>query len=294
VDAIALHGVTKWFGSTLALDRLDLTVAAGEVHGFLGPNGAGKTTTLRALVGLLRVDGGDITVLDRDPWRDAVDLHARIAYVPGDVALWPSLSGGQVIDLLGRLHGGVDPQRRDELIAAFDLDPSRRCRTYSKGNRQKVALIAALAMRAELTILDEPTSGLDPLMEETFRRCVADLRAEGRTVLLSSHLLSEVEQLADRVTIIRGGRAVETGSLVDLRHLMRTVVSADLDRVPEGLGALAGVHDLIVSGGHVELRVDAEAVNDVLTVLTTAGIRSLASRPPSLEDVFRQHYGSAP
>src|SRR4029453_17030383 len=224
--AIDVSGLTKSFGRTRALDGLDLTVTTGEVHGFLGPNGAGKSTTLRVLLGLLRADGGSARLLGGDPWRDAVALHGRLAYVPGDVTLWPNLTGGEVIDLLGRLRGGLNAKRRAELLERFELDPTKKGRAYSKGNRQKVALIAALASDAELLILDEPTSGLDPLMEEVFRRCVQDEREHGRTVLLSSHILAEVEALCDRVSIIRDGKTVESGSLQDLRHLTRTTIEA--------------------------------------------------------------------
>ena len=240
MNAIEVSGLRKSFGKTVALDGLDLSVAAGEVHGFLGPNGAGKTTTIRVLLGLLRSDGGTVRLLGGDPWRDAVALHRRLAYVPGDVTLWPTLTGGEVIDLLGRLRGGLDAARRDELLTRFDLDPTKKARAYSKGNRQKVALVAALASDAELLILDEPTSGLDPLMEAVFRQCAEEERARGRTMLLSSHILSEVEALCDRVTIIRDGRAVETGTLAGLRHLTRTSIAAELAAVPHGLDRLAG------------------------------------------------------
>src|SRR3954466_2603459 len=227
VVSVSVAGLVKTFGHTRALDGLDLAVATGEVHGFLGPNGAGKSTTLRILLGLLRSDSGSVHVLGADPRRDATELHRRLAYVPGDVTLWPNLSGGEVIDLLGRLRGGLDEARRAELMERFELDPTKKGRAYSKGNRQKVALVAALASDAELLILDEPTSGLDPVMEEVFRACVADERARGRTVLLSSHILSEVEALCDRVTIIRAGRTVDRGSLADLRHLARITIEAE-------------------------------------------------------------------
>ena len=231
---ISIGGLVKTFGSSRALDGLDLVVEPGEVHGFLGPNGAGKTTTIRVLLGLLRADAGEVTLLGGDPWRDAVDLHRRLAYVPGDVNLWPKLTGGEVIDLFARLRGDVDEARRDELIHRFELDPTKRARTYSKGNRQKVALIAGLASSAELLILDEPTSGLDPLMEAVFQTCIQELRDDGRTVLLSSHILAEVEALCDRVSIIRAGRTVESGTLESLRQLTRTAVTAETDRPPAG------------------------------------------------------------
>jgi ABC-2 type transport system ATP-binding protein len=245
-SAISVSGLVKTFGKTRALDGLDLSVKSGEVQGFLGPNGAGKSTTLRVLLGLIRKDSGEARILGGDPWRDAVVLHHRLAYVPGDVTLWPGLTGREVIDLLGRMRGGVDPERRAELLERFELDPRKKSRTYSKGNRQKVALVAALASDAELLLLDEPTSGLDPLMEAAFRGCVEEERKSGRTVLLSSHILSEVEALCDRVTIIRDGKAVESGTLSDLRHLSRTSVSAELARTPVGLEELTGVHDLHV------------------------------------------------
>jgi ABC-2 type transport system ATP-binding protein len=289
--AISISGLVKTFGPTRALDGLDLEVRTGEVHGFLGPNGAGKTTTLRILLGLLRADTGHTELLGGDPWRDAVALHRRLAYVPGDVTLWPSLSGGEVIDLLGRLRGGLDPKRRVELLERFDLDPHKKARTYSKGNRQKVALVAALAADVELLLLDEPTAGLDPLMEAAFRELVADERHRGRTVLLSSHILAEVEALADRVSIIRGGRIVESGTLAELRHLTRTAVTAELAAPPDGLGGLPGVHDLEVDGTRVRLQVDTAHLDQVLRQLSAAGVRGLVSQPPTLEELFLRHYG---
>jgi ABC-2 type transport system ATP-binding protein len=289
-DAISVSGLVKNFGRTRALDGLDLTVRTGEVHGFLGPNGAGKSTTIRVLLGLLRADSGDLRLLGGDPWRDIATLHRRLAYVPGDVTLWPNLSGGEVIDLLGRLRGGQDPQRKAELLERFELDPRKKGRAYSKGNRQKVALIAALASDVELLILDEPTSGLDPLMEEVFQRCVQEERDSGRTVLLSSHILSEVEALCDRVSIIRKGRTVETGSLADLRHLTRTSISVELTTPPNGLASLPGVHDAKIDGKRVSLEVDTAKLDGVLTHLTAAGVRSLISRPPTLEELFLRHY----
>ncbi|MER5702178.1 ABC transporter ATP-binding protein [Micromonospora sp. NPDC002296] len=290
---IAVSGLVKTFGRTRALDGLDLTVRAGEVHGFLGPNGAGKSTAIRVLLGLLRADAGAARLLGGDPWRDAVALHRRLAYVPGDVTLWPNLTGGEVIDLLGRMRGGIDRARRDELLAAFELDPRKKGRAYSKGNRQKVGLVAALASDAELLILDEPTSGLDPLMEEVFQHWVDRARADGRTVLLSSHILGEVEALCDRVTIIRNGRAVETGTLAELRHLQRTAVDAELAGPPHGLAELAGVHDLRVDGDRVRFDVDTPALDAALRRLTEIGVRSLVSRPPTLEELFLRHYGAA-
>ncbi len=283
-------GVRKTFGSIVALDGVDLRVEAGEVHGFLGPNGAGKSTMLRILLGLLRADGGRVRLLDGDPWRDAVALHRRLAYVPSDVTWWPSLTGGEVIDLMGRLRGGLDPQRRDRLVERFDLDPRRRCRTYSTGNRQKVALIAALACDVELLILDEPTSGLDPLMEAVFQDEVRQRAGRGATVLLSSHLLAEVEAICDRVSIIRQGRIVETGTLPELRHLTRTSVQAEVDAVPAGLVGLAGVHDLEVSGQRLRASVDSDRLGAVLAVIAAAGVRTMTCQPPTLEELFLRHY----
>ncbi|MEU0664791.1 ABC transporter ATP-binding protein [Streptomyces lavendulocolor] len=289
-NAISVSGLHKSFGRTHALDGLDLTVATGEVHGFLGPNGAGKSTTIRVLLGLQRADSGTVRLLGRDPWHDAVALHRHVAYVPGDVTLWRNLSGGEVIDLYGRLRGGLDPARRAELVDRFELDPTKKGRTYSKGNRQKVALVAAFASDVDVLILDEPTSGLDPLMEEVFKRCVAEERERGRTVLLSSHVLSEVESLCDRVSIIRKGRTVETGSLAELRHLTRTSITAELAGPPDGLAHLPGVHALDVQGDRVRLQVESDRLDAVLTSLTRSGVRSLASTPPTLEELFLRHY----
>jgi len=290
--AIGVKGLVKAFGSTRALDGLQLEVAEGEVHGFLGPNGAGKTTTLRVLLGLVHADGGQATLLGGDPWHDAVALHRRLAYVPGDVALWPNLSGGEVIDLLGRMRGGLDQHRRASLIERFDLDPTRKGRSYSKGNRQKVALVAALASDVELLLLDEPTAGLDPLMEAAFRECITEEREGGRTVLLSSHILSEVEAVCERVTIIRAGRTVETGSLSEMRHLEHTTIEAECVTPPaDGLAQLEGVHDVVVDGSHVTCRVDPSSLDEVLRRLSQAGVRSLVSRPPTLEELFLRFYG---
>jgi ABC-2 type transport system ATP-binding protein len=290
-NAIEIRALRKSFGRTAALDGLDLTVRAGEVHAFLGPNGAGKTTTIRILLGLLRADAGQAVLLGGDPWRDAVALHRRLAYVPGDVTLWPGLTGGEIIDLLGRLRGGLDPARRQELIERFDLDPAKKARAYSKGNRQKVALIAALASDAELLLLDEPTSGLDPLMEAAFRDTVTEERRDGRTVLLSSHILAEAEALSDRVTIIRAGRAVETGTLAEMRHLTRDYVDAEL-AAPVDLTGLAGVHDLVTDGPRVRCEVDHTALDEVLGRLHQAGVRALTCRPPTLEELFLRHYSA--
>jgi ABC-2 type transport system ATP-binding protein len=288
---IRVSGLTKSFGRTKALDGLDLVVQAGEVHGFLGPNGAGKSTTIRVLLGLLRADAGEAELLGGDPWRDAVALHRRLAYVPGDVTLWPTLTGGEIIDLLGRLRGGLDTRRRAELIERFDLDPTKKGRAYSKGNRQKVALVAALAADVELLLLDEPTAGLDPLMEAVFRETVEEAKRAGRSVLLSSHILAGVEALCDRVSIIRNGRNVESGSLSELRHLTRTSITAETTRPVPQLAGMAGVHDLHSNGNQLRCEVDTAELDHFLRRLTEAGVRSLTSQPPTLEQLFLRHYG---
>ncbi|GAB89175.1 ABC transporter ATP-binding protein [Gordonia rhizosphera] len=290
MTAISISGLTKTFGHVKALDNLDLTVEEGEVHGFLGPNGSGKTTTIRILLGLLRADSGTISVLGSDPWRDAVALHGRLAYVPGDVNLWPGITGGEVIDLMGRLRGDSDRRRRDDLLERFDLDPRKKARTYSKGNRQKVALIAALASDAELLLLDEPTAGLDPLMEAEFQRCIAEVREQGRTVLLSSHILAQVEVLCDRVSIIRLGTTVESGTLAELRHLSRLAITAETHEQPVGIDRLPGVHDVVRHGNQIRFDVDAVDLDTVMRELAALGLRNLASSPPTLEDIFLRHY----
>ena len=290
-SAVSCQGLVKRFGSTVALDGLDLEVRTNEIHGFLGPNGSGKTVTIRVLLGLLRADGGRATLLGGDPWDDSVALHRRLAYVPGDTNLWPNLTGGEIIDLLGRLRGGLDPARRAELIDRFDLDPRKKARAYSKGNRQKVALVAALASSAELLVLDEPTAGLDPLMEAVFQDCLLHARAEGRTVLLSSHILAEVEKICDRVTIIRQGRTVQSGSLDELRVLTRTTVSVALDRDGVAIAELPGVHDVRVDAGRISFEVDQPQLGAVISALAELGVRSLESHPPTLEELFLRQYG---
>ncbi|MDX6277888.1 MAG: polyether ionophore transport system ATP-binding protein [Nocardioidaceae bacterium] len=290
-SVIDITGLVKRFGTTTALDGLDLHVTRGEVHGFLGPNGAGKSTTIRVLLGLLRADAGTVSLFGKDPWRDAAELHRRLAYVPGDVNLWPNLSGGEVIDLLGRLRGGLDEKRRASLIERFGLDPTKKSRTYSKGNRQKVALVAALAADVELLILDEPTAGLDPIMEAVFTDCIDEFKDEGHSVLLSSHILAEVERLCDRVSIIRSGRTAETGTLAELRHLTRTSVSAELAEKPTGLDDLAGVHSVVVEGQRANFEVDTVELGAALQALGRFGIRTLTSQPPTLEELFLRHYG---
>jgi ABC-2 type transport system ATP-binding protein len=290
-SVIGIAGLVKRFGSTVALDGLDLAVSRGEVHGFLGPNGAGKSTTIRILLGLLHADAGVVRLFDGDPWRDAAALHRRLAYVPGEVNLWPNLTGGEVIDLLGRLRGGLDDDRRRRLLADFELDPAKKGRSYSKGNRQKVALVAALASDVELLVLDEPTSGLDPLMEAVFQRYVEEFRDHGGTVLLSSHVLAEVERLCDRVSIIRAGRCVESGTLAELRHLTRTSVDAELSRPVTGLAELPGVHDLDLEGRRVHFQVDTDELDGAIAALSRCGIGTLTATPPTLEELFLRHYG---
>ncbi|MEU6077626.1 ABC transporter ATP-binding protein [Micromonospora sp. NPDC047074] len=291
MPVISIENLVKTFGSVRALDGLDLRVEAGEVHGFLGPNGAGKSTTIRVLLGLLRRDAGDVRVFDADPWRDAVALHRRLAYVPGDVNLWPNLSGGEAIDLFGELRGGLDRRRRDDLLERFDLDPTRKCRTYSKGNRQKVAIVAAFASNVELYVLDEPTSGLDPLMEAVFQDEVRQLKQDGATVLLSSHVLAEVEALCDRVSIIREGRTVESGTLTELRHLTRTAVTVETAQPATGLDALPGVHEVREVDGRIHLEVEPAHLDELLKLLVGFGVRALTSTPPTLEELFLRHYG---
>ncbi|MDP3950702.1 ABC transporter ATP-binding protein [Microbacterium sp.] len=295
MNTIDIQGLDKSFGSVKALDDLDLTVAPGEVRGFLGPNGAGKSTTIRVLLGLLRADAGTARLFGGDPWTTPVSLHRRLAYVPGDVALWPNLTGGEAIDYLSRLRGRTDGRRKQELLERFELDPTKKARTYSKGNRQKVALVAAFASDAELFILDEPTSGLDPLMEAVFTEHVRELKARGTSILLSSHILSEVEKVCDTVTIIRAGHAVESGTLSSLRRLTRSRVIAVVPSYDGSLAMLDGVHDLntedVEDGTRVSFDIDDAMAGEVLTALARLGIRSLISTPPSLEELFMRHYG---
>jgi ABC-2 type transport system ATP-binding protein len=288
--AVEIQSLTKRFGRTQALDGLDLQVAPGQVTGFLGPNGAGKSTTIRVLLGLLRADGGTVRLLGGDPWRDAVPLHRRIAYVPGDVTLWPNLTGMQAIDFLAGLRGRPNSRRRDELLDRFELDPHKKARTYSKGNRQKVAIVAAFSTDAELYVLDEPTSGLDPLMEQAFQQCVADVAQRGAAVLLSSHILAEVEKLCDSVTIVRAGRTVRSGSLEELRHLMRTTVAV---RTRADVHALPRTHDLAVEGDRARFSVDRDDLSAVMEQLSHLGIEDLTVSPASLEDMFLREYQGA-
>jgi ABC-2 type transport system ATP-binding protein len=290
VAPIEILGLTKNFGAVRALDGLDLTVCEGEVHGFLGPNGAGKSTTIRVLLGLAKADSGSVRLLGGDPWTDAVELHRQIAYVPGDVTLWPSLTGGETIDLLARMRGGIDEGRRAELIERFDLDPHKKARTYSKGNRQKVSLISAFSSRATLLLLDEPSSGLDPLMEHVFQQCVREARDRGTTVLLSSHILAETEALCKRVTIIRAGQTIESGSLESMRHLSRTSIKAEMIGDPGDLRRIKGVEDVSIDGNTLRAQVDSESLGEFIRALGDAGVRSLVSQPPTLEELFLRHY----
>ncbi|QSB05241.1 ABC transporter ATP-binding protein [Natronoglycomyces albus] len=289
---INISKLTKTFGSVTALSELDMSVQSGEIAAFLGPNGAGKSTAIRVLLGLLKADSGNIDLLGSDPWHDSVDLHRRLAYVPGDVTLWPNLTGGEAIDILCRLRGNVDSKRREELIERFRLDPRKKGRTYSKGNRQKVALISALAADVELYILDEPTSGLDPLMEAAFQEFIGELKSEGRTVLLSSHILAEVEKLCDTVTIIRDGVTVQSGRLEELRHLTRSSVTVTTAEDASAIANMDGVHSFKLEGSRASFSLDTDHSQAVMKELADLGILNLVSNPPSLEELFMRHYGN--
>lgn len=293
-NVVELRDASKRFGRTQALDRLTLTVQAGEVMGFLGPNGAGKSTAIRALLGLLRLDSGAARLFGADAWADAAALHRRLAYVPGDVSLWPTLTGAEIIELMGRIRGSMDANRRAHLLEVFDLDPTKKARSYSKGNRQKVALVSALASNVDLLVLDEPTSGLDPVMESRFQAEVHAARDRGTAVLLSSHMLSEVGALCDRVTIVREGAVVETGTMADLRHLTRMSITAELRNLPESTDRLGPAHDVVFEGKTVRLSVEGPEVNAVLRALTAFGVESMRCEPPTLEQIFLQHYEGGP
>ncbi|MGM0875686.1 MAG: ATP-binding cassette domain-containing protein [Bacillota bacterium] len=282
--------LTKKFGNFTALNGVNMEVNSGEVYGFIGPNGAGKSTTIRILLGILKASEGEATIFGKDAWKDAVEIHKRIAYVPGDVNLWPNLTGGEVIDLFMKLRGTNNKSRREELIQKFNLDPSKKCRTYSKGNRQKVALIAAFSSDADLYILDEPTSGLDPLMEKVFQDCVMDAKIAGKSVLLSSHILSEVERLCDKVGIIRQGKMIETGTLNELRHLTRTKLLVETKQPITALGDIKGVHDIEVKDQALSFQVDAEEIDAVMQYICQFGLVKLEGSPPTLEDLFMRHY----
>ncbi|MEA4963734.1 MAG: ABC transporter ATP-binding protein [Lutispora sp.] len=290
MNVIETRKLTKFYGKQEALRGVDLAVKQGEVYGFIGPNGAGKSTTIRILLGMLRKSAGEAKLLGGDPWQDSVAIHQRLVYVPGDVTLWPNLTGGEVIDFLGRLHGKINVSRRKELLDRFQLDPKKKCRSYSKGNRQKVALVSAFASDAELLILDEPTSGLDPLMEQVFQECIFEAKRQGKTVFLSSHILAEIEALCDRVGIIRQGKIVETGTLDDLRHLTRTTVTVEFAK-PINLNQLQGVHDVSRKEEKWRFSVDANAMEAIMNVLAPMGIKSLTAEPPTLEELFMLHYG---
>lgn len=290
MDMIEINNLTKKFGSFQALKGVNLTVKEGEVHGFIGPNGAGKSTTIRILLGLLRKSSGSIYVMNEDPWDNAVKLHSKLVYVPGDVSLWPDLTGGEIIDFLGRLHGGLDLNKKKELIDRFQLDPTKKSSTYSKGNRQKVALIAAFSCKAELYLFDEPTSGLDPLMEVIFQEYVSMLKQKGKTVLLSSHILSEVESLCDRVSIISNGKIVETGSLDRMKHLTRTTINVTTNDRLKNLNKIPGVYDIIHNRNQYSFSVDSDAINNIISELSRVKVSSFTAEPPSLEDLFMRHY----
>ncbi|WP_203333944.1 ABC transporter ATP-binding protein [Planococcus beigongshangi] len=286
-------GLTKKFGDFTALDGVDIEVGEGEVYGFIGPNGAGKSTTIRVLLGILKATEGQATIFGKDAWKDAVEIHKRVAYVPGDVNLWPNLTGGEVIDLFIKLRGGNNGSRREELIRRFDLDPGKKCRTYSKGNRQKVALVAALASDADLYILDEPTSGLDPLMERVFQECISEAKAEGKSILLSSHILSEVEKLCDKVAIIRQGKIIETGTLKELRHLTGTMLLVETKEPMPQLHELKGVRGIEQKDGALSFQVDQEELDHVIRYVSGFGIVRMESAPPTLEELFMRHYEGA-
>lgn len=290
MNVVEVNNLTKRFGNFTALDGINLDVRAGEVFGFIGPNGAGKSTTIRVLLGILKATKGDVKVFGKDAWNDAVDIHKRVAYVPGDVNLWPNLTGGEVIDLFVKLRGTNNKSRREELIEKFDLDPTKKCRTYSKGNRQKVALIAAFSSEADLYILDEPTSGLDPLMEQVFQECVMDVKKEGKSVLLSSHILSEVEKLCDRVGIIRQGKIIESGSLSELRHLTRTHILVETKQSIQSLAEIKGIHEIEETNQGLSFQVDTEELDKVFKHISQYGIVKLESAPPTLEDLFMRYY----
>lgn len=290
MSVLEVRNLTKKFGKFTALDGVNFEVGNGEVFGFIGPNGAGKSTTIRVLLGIIKATSGDVRLFGKDAWRDAVKIHKHVAYVPGDVNLWPNLTGGEVIDLFVKLRGGNNQSRREELIKKFDLDPTKKCRTYSKGNRQKVALIAAFSSDADLYILDEPTSGLDPLMEQVFQECVLDVKNKGKSVLLSSHILSEVEKLCDRVGIIRQGQIIESGSLDELRHLTRTHILVETKQSIASLDELQGVHEIEKTDKGLSFQVDTEELDHAIKHISQFGIVKLESAPPTLEDLFMRHY----
>ena len=287
---VEVKGLQKNFGQFQALKDVSFEVNAGEVLGYIGPNGAGKSTTIRILLGIIRATQGKVQIFGKDVWQDSIEIHKKIAYVPGDVYLWPNLSGGETIDLFLKLHGAINQEKRDQLIKKFDLNPKKKVRSYSKGNRQKIALIAALATEAELYIFDEPTSGLDPLMEAFFQEEVKGLKAAGKAIILSSHILSEVEKLADRVAVIRKGEIVETGTLNDLRHLTRYQYKVETEQEAVGLKELSSVHDLQIKENEATFQADSDAIDEILKTLLLYGVKKLEATPPTLEDLFMRHY----
>ncbi|QNO14202.1 ABC transporter ATP-binding protein [Alkalicella caledoniensis] len=290
MSVLKVSNITKKFGKFTALDGINLEVKKGEVYGFIGPNGAGKTTTIRVLLGILKATEGKATIFGKDAWKEAVEIHKRIAYVPGDVNLWPNLTGGEVIDLFVKLRGTDNKSRREELIKKFDLDPSKKCRTYSKGNRQKVALISALASDADLYIFDEPTSGLDPLMEKVFEESVMEIKNKGKSILLSSHILSEVEKLCSKVSIIRQGKIIESGTLDELRHLTRTSINLETLKTVDNLENLKGVHDIQKREKSITFQADTEQLGYIIKHISQFDVVKLESAPPTLEDLFMRHY----
>lgn len=287
---IEIRGLQKNFGKFQALSDVNLEVGSGEVVGFIGPNGAGKSTTLRILLGILKSSGGSASIFGKDVWRDSLEIHKRISYVPGDVALWGGFTGGEIIDLFVKLHGKGNPQRQKQLIERFELDPKKKAKTYSKGNRQKVGLIAALSVDSELYVLDEPTSGLDPLMEAVFQEEVYRLKNEGKAILLSSHILSEVERLADKVAIIRQGKVVETGTLEELRHLTRSAITMVTEGNVESMAGVEGVYDFVVNNGKATFSVETDQINAILQKAVTLNVKKFEVVPPTLEDLFMRHY----
>lgn len=287
---IEVRGVTKKFGNFTALNQINLTVGEGEIYGFIGPNGAGKSTTIRILLGMLKATSGEAKIFGKDVWKDAVEIHKRIAYVPGDVNLWPNLTGGEVIDLFLKMRKNGNNNRREEMLERFELDPTKKCRTYSKGNRQKVALVAAFSQEADLYILDEPTSGLDPLMERVFQECVQEAKAAGKTVFLSSHILSEVEKLCDKVAIIRQGQIIEEGTLHELRHLTRSNIIVRTKEPVKGLQEFPGIHNIVEMNGELNFQLDTEQMDPVFRHISQFGIEKLESMPPTLEDLFMRYY----
>lgn len=291
VPTLEITKLTKQFGKVKALDGIDLTVNKGEVFGYIGPNGAGKTTTINVLLGILKASSGSARIFGKDVWIDAVEIHKDISFVPGDVNLWPNLTGGEVIDLFASLRGKVNPKRQKMLLEMFDLDPSKKCRTYSKGNRQKVALVAAFAAEADLYIFDEPTSGLDPLMEQVFQECVKEQKLNGKSILLSSHILSEVERLCDRVSIIREGRIVETGTISELRHLTDITMTVDTIHPIDKPELIKGVSGIVRHKNGFSFQVDSAELSNVVAEISKYDVTKLYSTPPTLEDLFMRHYG---